>query len=198
MSVLRLYTVPNVKNRIIGGHIEQGQISINQKVKFVPSGCSGTVETMKIHHKSIKTAYSGFHIGLNIAFNDKHLPKKGDVMVVDDKKYDLTTLKAATLITALAFIQAHPGRLFRSKVKIKRWHSIMRDEYQGGVTPCLYVRNARVPCQLIEIQWKMGRSTNNCKMEYPAYVEEGDQCRVILQPKSPLLYYHLQNVNPLG
>eukprot|EP01084_Bolivina_argentea_P257403 433667_1 len=206
MPVLRLYNCPKVchkapKNPIIAGHIEQGQIRVGQKVKFIPSGCSGVVKTMKMHYKSIKIAYEGFHIGLGIEFEKfrkyPYVPNKGDVMVIDDKKYDLTTLKTAKYIHMLAFIQYHPGRIFAAelkKIKPKRRmygyglkNVKIREEYKGGLTPCLFIRNARIPCQLIKIKWRMGKSTSNMKIEDPSYVEAADQCEIIFRALKPIV-----------
>merc|ERR1711991_517193 len=98
--------------------------------------------------------------------------------------------KQAGTFTALVFVQDHPGQLKCAK-KIK-------DEYKGGFTPSIHIRTAKAPCQMVEIKWKSGKSTNNQKVEMPPYIEAGDQAEVVFAPKMPFVVCPFDECKPLG
>ena len=50
----------------------------------------------------------------------------------------------------------------------------------------IHVSTWRGDCKLFEIKWKMGRSTNNYKIEECPYCEAGDQCEVVFIPLKPM------------
>ena len=44
----------------------------------------------------------------------------------------------------------------------------------------------------------MGKSTNNQKVEDPAYIEAGDQAEVVFVPKMPMVVTPFDDCKPLG
>merc|ERR1711978_821536 len=67
-----------------------------------------------------------------------------------------------------------------------RVHSV--DPYQDGQGP--------VPDAAIN--WKMGKSTSNAKVEGVPYIETGDQAEVVFKPKMPIVVQPFDECKPLG
>ena len=70
--------------------------------------------------------------------------------------------------------------------------------FEGGYTPSIHVRTGRAPCQMAAINWKMGKSTSNCKVEGVPYVEAGDMAEVVFRPKMPLVVIPFDECKPFG
>merc|ERR1712224_491305 len=70
---------------------------------------------------------------------------------------------------ALVFVQDHPGKLSCGKVEKDKKTKEMT--CKGGFTPSIHIRTAKAPCQMTSINWKMGKSTSNQKVEGVPYIE---------------------------
>ena len=186
MSVSGVYKIKGVGD-VITGRIEQGTINQGAKVKFHPThsprhGCSGTVFSIEMHHKSVEEASHGDNVGINVkGLSRENMPRVGDIMVIDDIDLDPDPPLSVESFTALVFVQDHPGKLMA-----------------GTYTPSIHVRTAKAPCKMSEIIWKMGKSTKYEKMEGASYVEAGDQAMVVFQPKMPLVVTTFDDCEPLG
>merc|ERR1711972_102435 len=160
MPVSGVYKIKGVGD-VITGRVEQGAISPGANVRFYPTGCTGNIFSIEMHHKSVQEAGCGDNVGLNV----KNLPK------------------AAAEFTALVFVQDHPGKLSCGKQeKDKKTGEMV---CKGGFTPSIHIRTAKAPCQMTAINWKMGKSTSNQKVEGVPYIEAGDQAEVVFKPKLP-------------
>eukprot|EP00483_Globobulimina_turgida_P005520 UN05530 len=138
------------------------------------------------------------------------MPHVGDVMTIDDKKVDPNPPQNAESFKALVFVQDHPGKLQAAhleKIKItkhataKHGDNLMEGDdmvYKGGFTPSIHIRTAKAPCQMIKILWKMGKSTNNTKVDNPKFIEAGDQAEVIFHNKLPIVVQSFDECKPLG
>jgi elongation factor 1-alpha len=51
---------------------------------------------------------------------------------------------------------------------------------------------------MVAINWKMGKSTSNQKVEGVPYIEAGDQAEVVFAPKMPLVVQPFDTCKPLG
>merc|ERR1719245_711771 len=51
---------------------------------------------------------------------------------------------------------------------------------------------------LAVINWKMGKSTSNAKVEGVPYIEAGDQAEVVFAPKMPIVVQPFDACKPLG
>ena len=69
---------------------------------------------------------------------------------------------------------------------------------KGGFTPSIHIRTAKAPCQMTAINWKMGKSTSNAKVEGVPYIEAGDQAEVVFKPRMPLVVQPFDECKPLG
>lgn len=193
MPVSGVYKIKGVGD-VITGRVEQGVITAGAKVKFYPMLVAGTVFSIEMHHKTVPSAQAGDNVGLNVkGLKKETMPKCGDVMCIDDLKLDPTPPRAAKAFTALVFVQDHPGQL-----RCATSHDDATDAWKGGFTPSIHIRTAKAPCQMVQIKWKMGKSTSGHKIEDQQFIEAGDQAEVVFVPKMPLVVQPFNECKPLG
>jgi len=207
MPVSGVYKIKGVGD-VITGRIEQGAINPGVQVRFYPTGCSGKAFSIEMHHKNVEVANCGDNVGVNVkGLTKDNMPRCGDVMAIDDLKLDPQPPRQAAAFTALVFVQDHPGKLNHAKLEKQKPKgkggkgastTEAVDVYKGGFTPSIHIRTAKAPCQMVDIKWKMGKSTNNQKVESPMYIEAGDQAEVIFHPKLPLVVSPFDECKPLG
>jgi len=186
MPVSGVYKIKGVGD-VITGRIEQGQLTPNTMVQFAPTNVDGKAFSIEMHHKTVPKAGPGDNVGINVKGLDKdNMPKVGDVMFIQNEDGDDSPPAAADTFRAAVFVQDHPGQL-RCSV-----------QGRGGFTPSIHVRTAKAPCQMLEILWKRGKSTNNVKIESPLYIEAGDEAEVVFKPKMPLCVDAYDTCKPLG
>jgi elongation factor 1-alpha len=191
MPVSGVYKIKGVGD-VITGRIEQGTIKAGADIRFYPTDVKGKIFSIEMHHKAVEEAGPGDNVGLSVkGLKKENMPRVGDVMAIDDLNVDPEPPRAAALFSALVFVQDHPGQL---KAAIKDG----KGEYKGGFTPSIHIRTAKAPCQMLEIKWKMGKSTNNQKVECPPYIEAGDQAEVVFAPKMPFVVQSFDLCKPLG
>ena len=143
----------------------------------------------------LQEAICGDNIGINIKPYIKNIiPHTGDVMCIDNIQIDANPPKSCKKFSALVFVQDHPGQL-KCGNKINDNNDI---NYKGGFTPSIHIRIAKSPCQMIEIEWKIGKSTNNEKVENALFIEAADQARVTFIPKLPMVVCTFDECKPLG
>ena len=183
MPVSDILKIPGAGD-IVTGRIEQGVIRPGDNVIFVPSGASGTVFSVEMHHKSQPQAVAGDNVGLNIKKLDKaRMPRKGDVMVLASDKNIYEVFE----FTAQVNVQDHPGEL-----KCATTNS--DGTKHGGFAPNVLVRTAHSACQLYHINWKMGKSTNKQKVTDPQFIQQGDLAEVVFRPTNHYIWNHMTNV----
>jgi len=187
MPVSGVYKIKGVGD-VITGRIEQGTLKPGCNVGFAPTGCGGKLFSIEMHHKSVESAGPGDNVGINVkGLPKENMPKVGDVCFIDGEDGDDSPPAAAQEFKAAVFVQDHPGQL-----------RCANDQGKGGFTPSIHVRTAKAPCQMMKILWKRGKSTSNVKVEFPAFIEAGDEAEVIFMPKMPLCVDAYDVCKPLG
>jgi len=196
MPVSGVYKIKGVGD-VVTGRVEQGKITAGVNVRFYPTGCTGNIFSIEMHHKQVDTAHCGDNVGLNVKkLNKDNMPHTGDVMAIDDVKEDPQPPRSCKEFTALVFVQDHPGKL--SCGKMEKDNKLGTEICKGGFTPSIHIRTAKAPCQMTAINWKMGKSTSNAKVEGVPYIEAGDQAEVVFQPKMPIVVQPFDECKPLG
>ena len=171
MPIGDMLALPGIGD-IATGRIEQGTIKPGDNVVFVPSGATGTVFSIEMHHRSQPSASTGDNVGCNIKKLDKtRMPKRGDVMMLASEKNPYPVHE----FTALINVQQHPGELKPTD-----------ENGSGGFSPDVKVRTAHSACQLYRINWKVGKSTGGQKVTNPPFLSQGEQAEVVFRPKKPL------------
>eukprot|EP01084_Bolivina_argentea_P172511 298842_1 len=163
MPVSGVYRIKGVGN-VITGRIEQGKITSGKRVKFYPTGCVGNVAMIEMHHKACAEASCGDNVGIHVDnLSKENMPRIGDVMVIDDMKFDPNPPTAAETFTGLVYVQDYPTKFTHAvQEKNKRTGEII---FKGGFIAFIHVRTAKAKCQLIKINWKMGKTTSNAKVD---------------------------------
>merc|ERR1712013_611534 len=70
--------------------------------------------------------------------------------------------------------------------------------FETSIAKGNHIRTAKAPCQMTSINWKMGKSTSNQKVEGVPYIEAGDQAEVVFKPKLPIVVQPFDECKPLG
>ena len=196
MPVSGVYKIKDVGD-VVCGRVEQGQISTGENVRFYPTGCTGNIFSIENHDKNVDTAHCGDNVGVRISNLPKeNMPHMGDLMAIDDVKEDPNPPKAAKEFTALVFVKDHPGKLRCSKtVTDKKTKEMVK---RGGFTPSIHICTGNAPCQMTAINWKMGKSTSNAKVEGVPYIEAGDQAEVVFAPQMSIVVKPFDECKSLG
>ena len=196
MPIHRVWKISGVGD-VIAGRVAQGTIAVGANVRFHPTGCRGTVSSIEKHHISANEAVCGDMVGIHVKkLPRENMPLRGDVMAIDDVKVDPNPPEAVAEFTALVFVQDHPAKLCCGRPQRDRRTGEM--VIKGGFRPTVHIRTGRAPCQMIGINWKMGRSTSNMKVEGVPYIEAGDQAEVVFKPKLPLVALPFDECKPFG
>jgi len=191
MPVSGVHNIKGVGD-VITGRIEQGAITPGVSVRFYPTNVSGKAFSIEMHHKTVDRAEAGDNVGINVKnLKKENMPHTGDVMCIDDPELDPNPPKQAVKFTALVFVQDHPGQLKASTLDEK-------GALKGGFTPVIHIRTAKAPCQMLEIKWKLGKATNNVKVDHGQFIEAGDQAEVVFVPKMPMVVCSFDECKPLG
>lgn len=156
---------------VLAGRVEQGVITPNKDVIFLPThtssnNCQGKVFSVEMHHKSVAKAHPGDNVGMCIKGLDKlNMPRVGDVMIYKDD----TTLGHVKSFTAQVQILDVPG------------------EMKPGYSPIGFVRCGRAACKITSLDWKMGKETGGKKMESPHSLKSNEIAQVTFEPQYPLV-----------
>ena len=112
----------------------------------------------------------------------KAIPKSGDIMGNNEENaIKLLPLQPVKQFTSMVFVQDHPGKL------------------KCGFTPLIHVRTSKIPCKMVKIVWKCGKSTGNVKIsDNVDYIEAGDQAEVIFKPLKQFVVQTFDKCAPLA
>ena len=169
---------------IVTGRVEQGILRPGVAVRFEPSGATGKVFSVEMHHKNVEQALPGDNVGINVKnINKDNPPKTGDVLVLESEAR--TIVKTFKAVVA---VQEHPGQL-----------KCADKDGNGGFTPSIHIRSGKAPCRLLKIHWKMGpKSTKGVKIDDATFLQRGDQAEVTFEPKQPLFAESFEECEGLG
>ena len=109
----------------------------------------------------------------------------------------------------MVVVQNHPGRLKcryqrekksknRGENKGKKKGDLKEYEYTNGYTPVIHIHGAKIACQMINIVWKKGKSTNMLQFNDATYIESGDEAEIIFEPTKPLVVLPFDQCERLG
>lgn len=165
------------KGYVVTGRVEQGTLKPEMEVRFVPSGATGKVGTIEMHHKQVQAAVHGDNVGVNIkGLTKDNMPKVGDVLVPKD-----SVLGQVEEFTATVSVQEHPGKL------------------KVGFSPLCMVRTSKSSARMVKINWKSNaKTTAGEKMEDPEYLETGDVAEVVMCPGQPIAMEKYDECKPLA
>lgn len=176
-----IYNIKGV-GTVLAGRVEQGTVKPGDEVIFLPTHtasapCTGKVQTVEMHHKSVEKANTGDNVGMNIkGLNKSNMPRKGDVMVL---KGDTSVGRCKSFTTQVQVLD-HPGEL------------------KVGYSPMGCVRTAHSAIKIAKINWKMGKETGGVKLEDPPFVKANEMAEIVFEPQQPLVVEEFSKCEGLG
>jgi elongation factor 1-alpha len=141
------------------GRVETGMLKVGDTVVFEPSGKSGEVRSIEMHHEAIPQAVPGDNIGFNARGVAKADVRRGDVVGHPDRPPSVTLDFTAKIIVLAIPTQLAPG-----------------------FAPLFHCHAASISGRIEQILQKIDPRTGAVTEENPPYLKKGDAAvvRVIL------------------
>lgn len=146
------------------GRVETGIMKVNDRIIFEPSGVSGEVKSIEVHHQQIPQAIPGDNVGFNVRGVDKKEISRGSVAGHPDNPPTV-----AKEFTAQIVVLNHPTVLTK------------------GYTPVFHAHTASVACTIEEIIAKIDPKTGAVIQEKPDFIKTGEVARVKVKPLKPMV-----------
>merc|ERR1711937_1037339 len=178
----RVYKIKGVGD-VLTGRVEQGNVTINKEVIFLPThtastACPGKIFTVEMHHKRLEDGgKSGDNIGMNVkGLNKDNMPRVGDVMIYKEDD----SLKTSDNFSAQVSVLDIPGSI------------------KPGYSPIGHVRCGRAACRLVKINWRLGKETGGEKAEGAMELKTNDQAEAVFVPQQPMVVDSFANCEGLA
>ncbi len=146
------------------GKVQTGVMKVGDKVVFMPSGATGELKSIEMHHESVPQAEPGDNIGFNVRGIGKNDIKRGDVC-----GHASNPPTVAKKFKAQVIIIEHPTVI------------------TAGYTPVFHVGTAQVACTFSKLLAKIDPRTGAVKEENPDVIRKGDAAIVEITPTKPLV-----------
>ncbi len=146
------------------GKVISGKMKIGDKVVFLPSGASGEVKSIEMHHEQIKEAIPGDNIGFNVRGVDKKSVKRGDIC-----SHVKDAAKIVKKFVAQIIVLEHPSVI------------------ASGYTPVFHTHTSQVACRFDKILKKLDPKTGATLQENPDFIKAGDAAIVEIIPTKPFI-----------
>jgi len=162
MPVQDVYTITGI-GTVPVGRIETGIMKVGQKLVFMPSGKTGELKSIEMHHETMTKAEPGDNVGINVRGLGKQDTRRGDVIGEASNPP-----MVVSRFTARILILDHP-----SVVTV-------------GYSPVFHCHTAQVSARIVEIKKKMDPRTGQVVAESPDFLKTGDYAEVVIEPLQPL------------
>ena len=157
------------------GRVETGIMKPGDKVVFMPSGASGEVKKIEMHHQELSEARPGDNVGFNVKGVEKKDIKRGNVI-----GHTSNPPKVAQEFTAQIVVLNHPTAI-----------SI-------GYTPVLHIHTEQFAGKFVELLEKKDPKTGQPVPGKPDFIKTGDVAVVKIQPLKPVVIEKFSDFAPLG
>ncbi|ODS38609.1 MAG: translation elongation factor EF-1 subunit alpha [Candidatus Altiarchaeales archaeon WOR_SM1_86-2] len=157
------------------GRVETGVMKPGDKVIFMPSGKTGEVKTIEMHHEQLPKAEPGDNVGFNVRGVSHTDAKRGDVVGPVSNPPTV-----AEEFTAQIVVLQHPSAL------------------AVGYTPVFHVHTSQTACQFIELVEKKDPRTGQVTEKNPSFLKNGDVAIVKIRPTRPLVIESAKEFPQLG
>ena len=146
------------------GRVETGVLKAGETIVFEPSGVSGEVKSIEMHHETIPQAVPGDNIGFNVRGLERTAIRRGDV--AGHPKAPPTVVRE---FTARIAVLQHPTAI------------------TAGYTPVFHAHTAQVACTISEITQKLDPKTGAVLEEKPEFIKRGDMATIKVTPTKPMV-----------
>ncbi|WP_435360747.1 translation elongation factor EF-1 subunit alpha [Haloarchaeobius sp. DFWS5] len=174
LPIQDVYTISGI-GTVPVGRVETGTLEPGMKVAFMPSGASGEVTSIEMHHEEVKQAVPGDNVGFNVRGVGKDDIRRGDVCGPAEEPPTVAETFQAQII-----VMQHPSVI------------------TAGYTPVLHTHTAQVACTFESIDKKIDAKTGDVIEENPDFIEAGDAAIVTLRPQKPLSIEKAAELPELG
>jgi elongation factor 1-alpha len=174
LPVQDVYTITGI-GTVPVGRVETGKLKVGDKVIFLPSGKSGEVKSIEMHHEAVAEAVPGDNVGFNVRGIDKNDIRRGDV--VGPVSNPPTVVES---FTANIQVLNHPSVI------------------TVGYTPVFHAHTAQVACEFTELQARLDPKTGQVAEKDPTSLKTGDAAVVKITPKRPLVLEKYKEFPQLG
>ena len=162
MPVQDVYTITGI-GTVPVGRIETGVMKLGSNLVVMPSGKSGELKTIEMHHEQMKLANPGDNVGISIRGIGKTDMKRGDMIGEANNAPSV-----AKEFTANIFVMKHPSVL------------------TVGYSPVFHINTAQVSCRVSEIIRKIDPSTGETIEKNPDMLRNGDFAEIKCIPNRPI------------
>jgi elongation factor 1-alpha len=168
------YTISGI-GTVPVGRVETGVMKKGDTVIFNPSGVSGEVKSIEMHHEEALQAVPGDNIGWNVRGVGKNDVRRGDVCGPTSNPPSV-----ADEFTAQIVVLQHPSAI------------------TVGYTPVFHCHTAQTACTLLAINKKLDPKSGQVKEENPTFIKAGDAAIVTIKPTRPMVIEPVKEIPQLG
>jgi elongation factor 1-alpha len=161
LPIQDVYTITGI-GTVPVGRVETGMLKTGAKVVVEPSGASGEIKTIEMHHEQVQKAEPGDNVGFSVRGLSKEDIRRGDVLGSAD-----SPPAVAKEFTAQIIVLQHPNVITK------------------GYTPVFHCHTAQVACKVTEIQKKIDAKTGETIQENPDFIKTGDAAIIKCVPNKP-------------
>ena len=164
-SISGIGTVPS-------GRVETGVMKPKDNIVFMPSGKTGVVNTIEMHHEQIAEAQPGDNIGFSVRGLSKKDVRKGEVVGHQDSPPTV-----AKQFTAQVMVMRHPTVI------------------APGYTPVIHIGTNHVACTFMALVQKTAKGQTE---KNPDILKNGDSAVVKMVPVKPTALESFKDFPQLG
>ncbi len=174
LPVQDVYTITGI-GTVPVGRVETGMLKVGEKIIFLPSGKSGEVKSIEMHHEAVTEAQPGDNVGFNVRGIEKNDIRRGDV--------------AGPLSNPPTVVES-----FTANIQVLNHPSVLT----VGYTPVFHAHTAQVACEFTQILKRLDPKTGQVAEENPKTLKTGDAAVVVITPKRPLVIEKYKEFPQLG
>jgi elongation factor 1-alpha len=174
LPVQDVYTITGI-GTVPVGRVETGTLKIGDKIIFLPSGKSGEVKSIEMHHEAVTEAGPGDNVGFNVRGIDKNDIRRGDV--------------AGPVSNPPTVVES-----FTANIQVLNHPSVLT----VGYTPVFHAHTAQVACEFTQLLKRLDPKTGQTAEENPTTLKTGDAAVVVITPKRPLVLEKYKEFPQLG
>jgi len=146
------------------GRVETGLLKVGDRVVFEPSGVSGEVRSIEIHHQPVQQALPGDNIGFNVRGVSKDQIKRGDVAGHPENPPTV----ASSFVGKIVVLLSPP-------------------EMAPGFTPTFHCHSAHAPGRIVRILQKIDPRSGAVLEEGASSLRKGEAGLVEVQLLKPMV-----------
>ena len=161
MPVQDVYTITGI-GTVPVGKIATGVMKVGSKIVAMPSGKTGELKSIEMHHEQLKEAKPGDNVGINIRGIGKDDLRRGDVLGEASKPPTVAKEFIGRII-----VLNHPT------------------VFTVGYTPVFHINTSQVSCKVVKILKKIDPKTGQVVAENPDFLKNGEAAEILVQPTKP-------------